>query len=263
MGQDKNFHLYLLIGQSNMAGRGEVEPQDKEVHPRVFALDKEGKWTPAIDPIHFDKPSIAGVGPGVTFGRIMADHNPSIRIGLIPRAAGGSPITVWKQGEDWGQTDNKPYDDAIERTKLAMKDGVLKGILWHQGESDSGENDAKLYEERLAALIETLRADLDAPDVPFIGATLGDYFIENHPAGKIVNDALRRIPQYVKNTACVDSTGLEHKGDNVHFNSSSERELGRRYAEAMLQLHNAESNELKKENETATSSPRTKEASGK
>ena len=234
--QDQNFHLYLLIGQSNMAGRGEIESQDKEIHPRVFTLDKECNWAPGIDPLHFDKPSIAGVGPGLTFGKMIADHNPSARIGLIPCAAGGSPITVWKLGVHWEQTKNNPYDDAIERTKIALQDGVLKGILWHQGESDSNQNDAKLYEDRLAALIETLRMDLDTPDVTFIVATLGDFFVEDHLEGEIINEAFRRIPQRVKNTVCVDSSGLGHKGDDVHFSAKAERELGRRYAEAMLRL---------------------------
>ena len=235
MGQDRNFHLYLLIGQSNMAGRGEVDAQDQEIHPRVFTLDKACQWVPAADPIHFDKP-IAGVGPGLTFGKTMADHDPSIRIGLIPCAAGGSPITVWKRGGYWEQTDSKPYDDAIERTGDAMRNGVLKGILWHQGESDSNENDADLYEDRLATLINVLRMDLGAPDVPFIGATLGDYYVENRPEGRIVNRALRQIPQRVKRTAWVDSKDLGHKGDDVHFNAEAARELGRRYAEATIRL---------------------------
>ena len=235
MEQDKSFHLYLLIGQSNMAGRGEVEAQDKEIHPRVLALDKACKWVPAADPIHFDKP-IAGVGPGLTFGKIMADHDPSIRIGLIPCAAGGSPITVWKRDGYWAQTDSTPYDDAIARTQVAMKDGVLKGILWHQGESDSNENDAELYEDRLATLIDVLRMDLDAPDVPFIAATLGDYLVEERPEGRIVNRALRQIPRRVKHAGCVDSKGLGHKGDHVHFSAEAARELGRRYAEAMIRL---------------------------
>ena len=236
MEPNNTFHLYLLIGQSNMAGRGEVESQDKEVHLRVFTLNEAGEWVLAVEPIHFDKPQIAGVGPGLTFGKIMADHNPSVRIGLIPCAAGGSPITVWKPGGYWEQTKSKPYDDAIERTKVAMKHGVLKGILWHQGESDSNENDAELYEDRLVALIDLLRTELNTPDTPFIAATLGDFFVGNHPEGQIVNETLRRIPQRVKHTDCVDSTGLEHKGDYVHFDSSAARELGRRYAEAMLCL---------------------------
>ena len=240
MNQDKSFHLYLLIGQSNMAGRGEVEAQDQEIHPRVFALDKTDKWAPAADPIHFDK-TIAGVGPGSEFGRTMADHDPSVRIGLIPCAAGGSPISVWKHDGYWEATTNsKPYDDAIKRAGIAMKQGILKGILWHQGESDSNESDAKLYGDRLSALISALRMELGMPDVPFIVGTLGDFVVENRPEAAIVNAALRRIPQRVEHTACVDSTGLKHKGDGVHFDSESARELGRRYAEAMIRLQDAE-----------------------
>lgn len=236
MAQDQNFHLYLLIGQSNMAGRGKVESQDETIHPRVFTLNKENKYKPAIDPIHFDKPQIAGVGPGLTFGKTMANYNASIRIGLIPCAAGGSPITVWKPGGYWKQTDSQPYDDAIKRTKIAVKDGVLKGILWHQGASDSNENDAELYEDRLVALIDALRTELELPDLPFVVATLGDFFVKRCPEAQIVNNALRRIPQLVKHTACVGSSGLEHKGDILHFSAEAARELGRRYADAMMRL---------------------------
>ena len=240
MSRDETFHLYLLIGQSNMAGRGDVEPQDKQVHPRVFTLDRSCKWLPAADPIHFDKP-IAGVGPGLTFGKTMADLDPSVRIGLIPCAAGGSPITVWTPGRYWDDTASMPYDDAIQRTKLAMTQGVLKGILWHQGESDSlEENEAALYEDRLVALIDALRTDLQAPDVPFIVATLGDFFIEDyedhedHIGGRLVNEALRRIPQRVKRAACVESSDLDGKGDGAHFSAEAARELGRRYAQAFI-----------------------------
>ena len=90
--------LYLLIGQSNMAGRGRVVAEDKTPHPRVFVLDKADEWAPAVDPLHFDKP-FAGVGPGLAFGKAMAEADPEARIGLVPCAAGGSPISVWRAGE--------------------------------------------------------------------------------------------------------------------------------------------------------------------
>jgi hypothetical protein len=235
MGRGENFYLYLLIGQSNMAGRGEVGPEDREVHPRVLTLDRANVWVPAADPIHFDKP-IVGVGPGLTFGKVMAERDPAIRVGLIPCAAGGSPIVVWRPGGYWEQTDSRPYDDAVKRARVGMRDGVLKGILWHQGESDadgSGE-DAPLYEGRLVALIGALRADLGLPDLPFVVGTLGDFFAAGRPAAEIVNSALRGIPRRVAHTACVDAQGLGHKGDELHFGAEAARELGRRYAEAMI-----------------------------
>src|SRR5690349_3741379 len=105
-----NCHLYLLIGQSNMAGRGKVEKEDKTPHPRVLMLNKDDQWVPAIDPLHFDK-AIAGVGPGLAFGKAMAEADKDVTIGLIPCAAGGSPIAVWKKDAVWAQTKSKPYDD--------------------------------------------------------------------------------------------------------------------------------------------------------
>ncbi len=104
-------HLYLLIGQSNMAGRGKVSPMDKMPHPRVFTLNKKDMWVPATDPIHFDK-SIAGVGPGLTFGKTLAEADPSVTIGLIPCAAGGYPISVWQKSGYWPATKTKPYEEA-------------------------------------------------------------------------------------------------------------------------------------------------------
>ncbi len=231
----EDFHLYLLIGQSNMAGRGKVEAQDKEIHPRVFTLNKENKWVPAVDPIHFDK-KIAGVGPGLTFGKAMAERKPNVRIGLIPCAAGGSPISTWKTGAIHKQTNSRPYDDALKRTKIAMKDGVLKGILWHQGESDSIEEAAELYEERLVLFINKLRQELQADNVPFIVGELGEFYIQKRPLATIINEALARITQRVGNTAFVESKDLDHNGDGIHFSSESARELGRRYAEAMFRL---------------------------
>jgi hypothetical protein len=216
-----------------MAGRGQVAALDREVHPRVFALDRAGQWQPAADPIHFDKP-IAGVGPGLTFGKILAERDPRVRIGLIPSAVGGSPITAWRPGCLYHETGSHPYDDALRRARLALIQGVLKAILWHQGESDSEPGEAELYEERLVALIAALRRELGQPDLPFVVGTLGDFFVSDNPAGRVVNAALRRIVQRVPHTACIDAAGLTHGGDNLHFSAEAARELGRRYAQALL-----------------------------
>ena len=127
---DANFHLYLLIGQSNMAGRGKIELQDKVAVPRVLMLNKANEWVSAVDPISFDK-SIAGVSLGRTFGIEMAKANKEVKIGLLPCAVGGTPIRRWQQNGDL-------YKAALKRAKIAQKGGVIRGILWHQGESDSG-----------------------------------------------------------------------------------------------------------------------------
>lgn len=230
------FHLFLLAGQSNMAGRGRVAEQDKIPHSRVFALNKANEWVPAKDPIHFDK-SVAGVGLGRTFGMALADRDPSIAVGLIPCAAGGSPISSWEPGGYHGQTRSHPYDDAVRRTTIAMQKGTLKAVLWHQGESDSQPEKAKAYADKLEALIERFRAEFDSPDLPFIAGQLGRF--ADRPwddARELVNSVHESLPKKVKNTAFVPSTGLTHKGDKVHFDAKSMREFGKRYARAYLDL---------------------------
>ena len=226
------FHLFLLVGQSNMAGRGELSAQDTTPHPRVLMLDKSGKWVPAIDPMHFDKPA-AGVGLGKTFGQLMAEANPGITVGLIPCAVGGSPIDAWKPGEYYAPTKSHPWDDCLERAEIALKSGTLSGILWHQGESDSNRDLSYTYEAKLHDLILRFREKLEAKSVPFVVGQMGKF--EDVPWDEFhdrVDAAHRSLPLKIPNTAYVSAEGLQHKGDKVHFDAASYRKLGNRYFEA-------------------------------
>jgi hypothetical protein len=230
------FHLFLLVGQSNMAGRGVVEAQDKEVNPHVLMLSKEGQWVPAVDPMHFDKPA-AGVGLGKTFGQIIAEANPGVTIGLIPCAVGGSPIDSWKPGVFYPPTKSYPWDDMVKRVELALPAGTLKGILWHQGESDSTAELAPSYAAKLSDLVKRLRELVKAPDVPFIAGQMGVFDgVPWTPEKKVVDQAHRDLPKEVPHTAFVTAKGLNHKGDKVHFDSAAYRELGKRYAAAFLKM---------------------------
>jgi hypothetical protein len=232
----ENLLLFLLVGQSNMAGRGTVEEEDQVPPPRVLTFSRNDEWVPAVDPIHFDK-TAAGVGLGRTFGILIAEHNPAITVGLIPCAAGGSPISAWEPGQPWEQTQSHPYDDALRRTKAALSSGVLKGILWHQGEGDSTPDGAILYEQKLQALIQRLRTELNAPDVPFIAGGLGRFPGAPWDASKeTVNRVLESLPQKVPHTAFATAEGLTDRGDHLHFDAKSQRTFGRRYAEAYLGL---------------------------
>lgn len=232
----EQFHLYLLVGQSNMAGRGAVEADDREPNPRVLMLNQTGNWVPAVDPMHFDK-AAAGVGLGRTFGIKMAEATPGVTIGLIPCAVGGSPIDTWSPGVFYAATKSHPWDDAIKRAKLALSAGTLKGILWHQGESDSTAALAPGYEAKLHDLIGRLRAELQAPEVPFIAGQMGQ-FPESpwEEARKLVDKAHQELPTKVKLTGFVNSASLMHKGDKIHFDSASYREFGKRYAEVFLKV---------------------------
>jgi len=224
----KDLELFLLIGQSNMAGRGAVGPEDRTPLPRVFALNEKMEWVPAVDPLHFDKPEIAGVGIGRSFARVLTKEWPDAKIGLIPAAFGGSALNEWS-GE------GKHYPNAIRRAREAMKAGRLRGILWHQGEADSGKEElARTYRERFAALAARLRADLNAPDVPVVVGQLGPFFAA--PYAALVNEQLALVPLLVPRSGFVPSSGLAHKGDNVHFDTPSLHEFGRRYGYVFLSL---------------------------
>lgn len=229
-------NLFLLVGQSNMAGRGTVEAQDKTPHPRVLMLSKAGEWVPAIDPMHFDKPS-AGVGLGKTFGQLYAEAHPDVTVGLIPCAVGGSHIDAWQPGVFYAPTKSYPWDDMLKRTQLALKAGTLKGILWHQGEADSTDKLAPGYEAKLHDLIARMRKQVGSPETPFFAGQLGKFADAPWDAFKTQVDAVHQaLPTKVPHTAFVSAEGLGHRGDKVHFDSPAYRELGKRFFEAWGKL---------------------------
>lgn len=220
-----HLQVFLLIGQSNMAGRGAVEAPDLVPHPRVFVLTKDLAWVPAVDPLHFDKPERIGTGLGKTFGAVVADADPAAEIGLVPAAFGGSALDEWAPGQPH-------YVNAVARAKAALRHGRLAGILWHQGEADSAPDKAATYAVRFAKMIAQLRADLDAQDVPVVVGETGRFRAD----GAAINAVLAQLPGFVPHCAFVSAEGLADKGDQIHFNSAAYRELGRRYAAAWQQL---------------------------
>ncbi|MEO2027632.1 MAG: sialate O-acetylesterase [Fuerstiella sp.] len=224
------FHLFLLAGQSNMVGRGTLDEQSHETNPRILTLNKSGEWELAADPLHFDKPKAVGVGLGMSFAIEYADRNPGVTVGLIPCAVGGSAISTWQPGGLHSQTKTHPYDDTVVRVKLALEFGVCKGILWHQGESDSKPMLADGYEESLHELIARFRCLVGDEDVPFIAGQMGQF--SERPwseSRKLVDAAHQALPSKVSATAFVNAVGLTHKGDKTHFDSPSYRRFGRRY----------------------------------
>ena len=226
--------LFLLIGQSNMAGRGAVDAETP--HPRIWMLTKEQSWVPARDPLHFDKPAVVGVGPGLSFAQRVADAHPEQNIGLIPAAVGGSGINVWEPGAYYEPTQSYPYDDAIRRAKKALENGQLAGILWHQGESDSQPEKVTVYEQKLTALVRRIRADLRAETVPFLIGTLGDFYVRKNPNARQINVILTKTPDVLPNVYVVSASGLTHKGDTTHFDTPSARMLGHRFADCYLNI---------------------------
>lgn len=228
-----DFHIYLLMGQSNMAGRGPITDSLKaESNDNVLMLTQQGNWVLAKHPLHFDKPKVNGVGPGLAFGIAMAEENPNVKIGLVPCAVGGTPIEHWLPGAYDGATKTHPYDDAVARIKTAMQSGVIKGVIWHQGESNSDPEKSKIYLSQLTELIDRVRKLVDNPSLPFVVGELGRY----RKAYSYINDELTRLPALVPYTAVASSEGLVHKGDTTHFDGASAEILGKKFAVKMIEL---------------------------
>jgi len=232
----EKLHLYLLVGQSNMAGRGKLTPENRISSERVIKLENNGRWVEAGEPLHLDKPS-AGAGLGASFARKMADADPSVTIGLVPCAFGGTSLGEWMPGRYL-------YNQAVLRATEAMRKGVLKGILWHQGEADAcSRKNAETYADRLVVMVTSLRKDLKAENVPIVVGELApflDRFAEkNHTMGewRLVNEKLHEAVSRLPSCKCASAVGLnEDIGDRIHFSTASQREFGIRYAEALLPM---------------------------
>ena len=241
--------IYLLIGQSNMAGRGPVAESDKQPIPGLWMFTEAGAWQPAADPLRYDKPKAAGVGPGISFGQELLKAKPDVEIGLVNRAFGGTAIAEWKKGgaphkEASPEKGTPPtlyplYKDAVKAVQAAVQQGgVLKGIIWHQGESDyRGRGFTKeAYAAALTELIANLRTDLNAPQVPFVMGELGEFLDQKTVPFAPVNEALHEVAAKVPKVGVASSEGLKTKGDNLHFDTPSQRLFGQRYAAEMLRL---------------------------
>ncbi len=227
---EKPIHIYLLIGQSNMAGRAQIEEEHAGTIEGCFLLGPQGEWEPAINPLNRHSTIRKGIdmqrlNPGYGFAKAMRKANPEIPIGLVVNAKGGSTIEEWEKGTHF-------YGEALKRVREAQKTGILEGILWHQGESNIGEPET--YLEKLKGLIADLRKDLGQENLRFVAGQVF-YHPKTKPLNKAINKEIARLPEVVPNTGCVISEGLT-TFDNTHFDAPSTIVLGERYAEGMMKL---------------------------
>ena len=216
----QNLSIYLLVGQSNMAGRAEIPEDARSILERCFLLNDKNEWEPASNPLNRhspiqDDPVLQKLGPGYSFARTMLEKDKDISIGLIVNAGGETAIDEWL-----GKS--KLYWSARKRAKEAMKHGTLKGILWHQGEGDADKADG--YLDKLKSIIGNFRADLNSPSVPFIAGQIAK--------DGSINAQIAQLPDAIHLTSFVSSDGLTTT-DGTHFDTKSQILLGERYAEAM------------------------------
>jgi hypothetical protein len=236
--------LYLLMGQSNMKGRG-IMPEEPARDPRIVMMHlKDDSWYLARHPLHlvgdpqtFAGHDNAGVGPGLAFAEALLAQNPKLAIGLVPCAVGGSPINLWQKG-------GRLYDEALRRAGVALQTTApvqarIRGVLWLQGEANANAAGLAVHEAKLLKLVDDLRADLSQPDLPFIACTIGEMGGASKTADKIaMNQLLLDLPSKRAHTACVDARDVKtHIGDSVHFDTAAQTEIGKRFAAKLNELH--------------------------
>lgn len=227
---------FLMVGQSNMAGRGflsEVKPITNE---RIKML-RNGRWQQMAEPINFDR-EVSGVGPGASFAEMLCQADEEATIGLIPCAEGGSSIDEW-------HPEGPLFQHALAQCKLALKDSSLTAILWHQGESDSHSGRYETYFEKLEEVLKAFRTALDAPDLPimigglppFLGKSGFGLFATEFEK---INEVLLNFCQKQPNCYFVTAKDLTANPDGIHIDALSQRYFGMRYYEAFSRKQSLE-----------------------
>ena len=221
---------FLMIGQSNMAGRGDFGDVEPIKNADCFML-RMGRWQKMTEPINPDREILnpkwhSGISLAASFADELAKATGG-RVGLIPCADGGTRIAQWMPGEIL-------YDHALLMARLAMRTSRLSGILWHQGESDCGSEEAVLrHKAKFCEMITALRRDLGDPTLPLVIGELSDksdrekWKMGDRPV--LMNRQYREIAEALPACGVASAEGLTLKSDGIHFDSVSLREFGKRY----------------------------------
>lgn len=234
---NEKIDVYLCIGQSNMAGRAALLPELMDTLLNVYLMNDQGQFEPAVNPLNKystirKELSMQALGPAYSFARKMSDLSKH-PIGLIVNARGGSSINSWLKGSP-----DRYYEATLERVRTALQQGgILKAVIWHQGESDWQE--PEVYQKKLTCLIEDLRTDLNMPQLPIVVGQLSQWNWTGRPEGTAsFNEMLSHLPSTLPWTACVSSEGLNRLADpdDPHFDTEGQLLLGERYADAVWNL---------------------------
>jgi hypothetical protein len=253
--QDTNFWIFVCFGQSNMEGFPRIEQQDKtNVDDRFQVLAtvdfpnlgrKKGDWYPAVPPLC--RPS-TGLCPADYFGRTMVTSlPPSIKVGVVNVSVGGCKIELFEKDnyQTYASTAPKwmtntintysgnPYQHLVDAAKMAQKDGVIKGILLHQGESNTNDKD---WPNKVKGVYDNLIKDLNlnAEEVPLLAGELVS--ADQKGACASMNKIIDELPKTIPTAYVISSEGCAGRPDHLHFTPAGYRELGKRYAEKMLSL---------------------------
>ena len=252
--QDPDFYIFLCFGQSNMEGNARFQAQDTTVDNRFQVLEAvdcsdlgriKGKWYTAVPPLcrcH------TGLTPVDYFGRTLIANLPkNVRVGVINVAVGGCKIELFDKDNyqsyvstapDWlknmvREYDGNPYGRLVEMAKLAQKDGVIKGILIHQGESNTNDS---IWPQKVKGVYDNLLKDLNLQinSVPLLAGELVN--ADQGGACASMNKIIATLPKTIPNSYLIPSSGCTGIPDHLHFTADGYRELGKRYAAQMLTI---------------------------
>jgi hypothetical protein len=252
--QDPDFYIFLCFGQSNMEGNARAEAQDSIVDPRFQVLETvdcpnlnrtKGNWYPAVPPLSRCR---TGLTPGDYFGRTMVANLPkNKKVGVVNVSVAGCKIEIFDQAlyqsyietaAPWmksiaNEYGGNPYAHLVEMGKLAQKAGIIKGILLHQGESNTGDT---LWTRKVKIVYDNLIKDLNLNpgDVPLLAGE-----VVNADQGGVcasMNSIIATLPKIIPNSHVISSSGCSDSRDNLHFNAEGYRKLGKRYAAKMLSI---------------------------
>jgi alpha-L-fucosidase 2 len=254
LAQDPNFYVFLCLGQSNMEGAARPEERDKTVDSSFMVLEAvdcpdlgrtKGNWYPAIPPLCRCR---TGLSPADYFGRTLVAALPeNVKVGVVHVSVGGCKIDLFDKDnyktyaataptwmarmiEEYG---GDPYGRLIEMARLAQKDGVIKGILLHQGESNTGDTS---WPSKVKKVYNNLLTDLNlkADSVPLLAGEV--VHADQGGVSASMNKIIATLPKTIATAHVISSAGCPDGRDNLHFNAEGYRKLGTRYAVKMLSL---------------------------
>lgn len=230
----KETWVFLMAGQSNMAGRGFVEPQDTIASERILTINKSNEIILAKEPLSFYEPTMAGLDCGMSFAKNMLNKVPeNVSILLIPTAVGGSSINKWVG--DSIHREVKLLSNFKAKVELAKKYGKIKGILWHQGESNANKKGMINYEENMSVLFREFRKAVGNNKLPILIGELGSYS-NNNDSKQLINEKIQNYILNDSNAFMITTSDLKDRGDKVHFDSEGQRIMGSRFAETYLKI---------------------------
>ena len=233
----ENIWVFIMAGQSNMAGRGIVAPEDTLPHPRIISIDNNNDWIYAKEPLHFYTPELTGLDCGMSFAReLLKGIDTAVTIALIPCAVGGTSIDYWLNDSlTHGVRLKSNYKEKVD---LAQQHGTIKGILWHQGESDAFPDKMQDYEKKLKSNFAFLREYAGDSTLPIIAGELGSLqvAVKWKTNWEDLNHIIKDVASNDSNYYLIDTSDLTQKSDSAHFDAPSQRILGKRYAHTYLKI---------------------------